>query len=189
MTHRVQPRDLPYKMKIKALSPAMLGEQTAQVTKMLTLGVIRESNSPWAHKHRSIYTWALYTFFRSKEGQHMAPQSNEYARSLPPPASPRSVGNLPGYELLHEVGCGHGGYWQIPMHPDDAKYCSFICQDGQFEFVRMPFGLMNAPATFQRFNNRILAPVLRKFCVVYLDDIIIYSRTFNDQVRILRERD
>src|SRR5262249_3757042 len=74
------------------------------------------------------------------------------------------------------------GYWQVPIHEDDTKYCSFICQEGQFEFIRMSFGLMNAPATFQRMNDSILKDVLRKFCVVYLDDIIIYSKTFEEHV-------
>jgi hypothetical protein len=78
------------------------------------------------------------------------------------------------------------GYWQIPIHPDDIKYTAVITQAGLFEFTRMPFGLSNAPATYQRLMDNILKKGLRKYCCVYLDDVLIYSDTFEEHLMHLR---
>ena len=65
---------------------------------------------------------------------------------------------------------------QIEIEECDRHKTSFICEMGQFEFNRMPFGLTNAPATFQRLMNRVLQPVLLKCALVYLDDVIVFSK-------------
>src|SRR5262245_55162517 len=70
------------------------------------------------------------------------------------------------------------GYWQIAMHPESIKYTAFMTPFGQYEFLVMPFGLKQAPGWFQLLMNHVLQPVLSKICVVYLDDIIIFSKTF-----------
>ena len=67
------------------------------------------------------------------------------------------------------------GYYQIPMDADSQKYTSFIINSEQYEFVRMPFGLKNAPMIFQVAMNRVLGHL--SFTKVYLDDIIIFSNT------------
>ncbi|MCP3887667.1 MAG: DDE-type integrase/transposase/recombinase [Desulfobulbaceae bacterium] len=67
------------------------------------------------------------------------------------------------------------GYWQIAMHPDSIKKTAFVCHAGQYEWNRMPFGVCNAPSFFVRAINSILAP-LNKFCLAYMDDIIIFSK-------------
>lgn len=69
------------------------------------------------------------------------------------------------------------GYHQIAMNKDDIEKTAFSCREGLFEFTKMPFGLVNAPATFQRAMNKILRPFEGKFLKVYMDDIIIYSKT------------
>jgi len=74
------------------------------------------------------------------------------------------------------------GYWQIPIHPDDRKYTAVITHAGLFEFVRMPFGLTNAPATYQRLMDVILSTGLGKFCCVYLDDVLVWSNSFEDHM-------
>jgi hypothetical protein len=72
-------------------------------------------------------------------------------------------------------------------YEDDKHKTAFICELGWFEFNRMPFGLTNAPSTFQRAMNNIFKNELYKFVLVYLDDIIIYSKTFDDHVKHLRK--
>lgn len=69
------------------------------------------------------------------------------------------------------------GFHQIKMDPSSVKYTSFVTPDGQYEYLKMPFGLKNAPADFQRFINSILREFIEADkLVVYLDDIIIAVR-------------
>ena len=70
------------------------------------------------------------------------------------------------------------GYWQVGIAEKDKEKTAFIMQEGLFEFNVMPFGLCNAPATFQRLMNLTLSGMLWSECLVCLDDIIIFGRTF-----------
>ena len=70
------------------------------------------------------------------------------------------------------------GYWQIPMHSVDKEKTAFVTPDGLFEFNVMPFGLCNAPATFERFMDTVLRGLKWEICLCYLDDIVIFGRTF-----------
>jgi len=68
------------------------------------------------------------------------------------------------------------GYWQIVMDPDSIKYTSFITPFGQYEFKVMPFGLKQASGWFQLLMNDVLKPVITKTAMVYLNDIIIFTK-------------
>lgn len=84
------------------------------------------------------------------------------------------------------------GYWQVPLEEGSKNYTAFHTLDGPcYEFNVMPFGLKNAPGSFQRMMNEVLVGYLDIFCKVYLDDIIIYSNTFEehkDHLRTVLER-
>ena len=74
------------------------------------------------------------------------------------------------------------GFWQIPLNSKSKEKTAFITDSGLYEFNVMPFGLCNAPATFQRFMDATLAGLNWKTLVVYMDDIIIFSSTFEEHI-------
>ena len=78
-------------------------------------------------------------------------------------------------------------YWQIKLTPRSKKKTAFICHRGLFQFTRMPFGIKLAPSIFQNAMSKLLRKQIGKTCFVYLDDIIIYSETFEDHVKHVKE--
>ena len=78
------------------------------------------------------------------------------------------------------------GYWQVEVNEKDREKMAFCSHEGLFEFNVMPFGLCNAPATFQRVMNLVLAGLQWSSCLVYLDDIIILGRNFEEHLKQIR---
>lgn len=77
------------------------------------------------------------------------------------------------------------GYHQILVSEKDIEKTAFVTPAGLYEYVRMPFGLKNAPATFQRLMNEILREYINQICVVYLDDILVFSTTLEEHEKSL----
>jgi hypothetical protein len=75
------------------------------------------------------------------------------------------------------------GYWQIPFALKSRPNAAFVTYEGLYEWLRMPMGLTDAPATFQRMMDFVLHKLKWKIFMVYLDDIIISSKTFRDHLR------
>lgn len=79
------------------------------------------------------------------------------------------------------------GYWQIPIYEEDRKKTAFITPDGLYEFKVMPFGLSNTPATFKRMIDSVLRDVKWTTCLCYLDDIIVFSSSFEQHLQCLAQ--
>ena len=76
------------------------------------------------------------------------------------------------------------GYWQVPLSPRAQEISAFITPSGLYSYKVMPFGLRNAPATFQRLMNRVVSGLVG--CAVYLDDVVIFSATWEDHLQRIR---
>lgn len=79
------------------------------------------------------------------------------------------------------------GFHQIEVHPRDTSKTAFTVEHGLYEFVRMPFGLKNAPATFQRVMDHVLRGLIGTCCLVYMDDIIVFSTSLQEHLENLRK--
>lgn len=154
-----------------------------QVREMLDSGVIESSNSPWA---------APVVLVPKKDGSsrfcvdyrllNNVTREDRYPLPLIP-------------VVLRNIGCAvvwssldlQSGYWQVKIAPEHRPKTAFITPEGLYQFRVMPFGLRNAPSSFQRMINRILRPVLGKTCECYLDDIVIYSPSLERHHEDVRE--
>ncbi|CAH2049166.1 unnamed protein product, partial [Iphiclides podalirius] len=74
------------------------------------------------------------------------------------------------------------GFYQVEMLPDDISKTAFSIKHGHFEFLRMPMGLKNSPSTFQRVMDNVLRGLQNEICLVYLDDIIVFSTSLQEHI-------
>lgn len=78
-------------------------------------------------------------------------------------------------------------FHQILVKESDQKKTAFSTPTGHYEYIRMPFGLKNAPATFQKLINSVLREYLNRICVVYLDDILIFSTSLKEHIQSINK--
>ena len=104
--------------------------------------------------------------------------------AYPLPRIDSTLDSLAGSKLFTTLDLA-SGYWQVEMEPADKQKTAFSTTKGHFEFNVMPFGLTNAPPTFQRLMECVLAGLSGAHCLVYLDDIIVFSTTFEDHLQRL----
>ena len=78
------------------------------------------------------------------------------------------------------------GYWQVEMNSSSKEKTAFVTHSGLYEFTTMPFGLCNTPGTFQRLMECVLRGLTWQIALIYLDDVLVYSRTFDEHLQHLR---
>ena len=154
-----------------------------ELDRMLELGVIEPSTSSWSSplvlvtkKDGSLRTCVDFRLVNSLTIKD----------SYPLPRIDESLDALQGSIWFSTLDLS-SGYWQVPIHPEDKEKTAFSTPYGLFHFNVMPFGLANAPATFERLMEKVLAGLHWEICLIYIDDIIIFSRTFDEHVDRLRE--
>ncbi|GBG65607.1 hypothetical protein CBR_g51490 [Chara braunii] len=106
--------------------------------------------------------------------------------NYPMPRADELFDRLAGNHFFTNIDL-RSGYHQIRVAAEDQPKTAFRSRFGHYEFTVMPFGLTNAPATFQMAMDDIFRDILEEYVLVYLDDILLYSLTFEDHIRHLRD--
>ena len=169
----LQPGAQPPQKRMYRLSPLERQEVENQITWLLKKGWIESSSSPYG---------APILFVPKKDGglrmcmDWRALNKLTVKNKYPLPRIDDLLDQLHGANIFSIIDL-QAGYHQIRIPEEDIPKTAFCTHKGLFQYKVMGFGLSNAPSTFQAMMNKILAPVLGQFALVYLDDIIIYSKT------------
>lgn len=144
--------------------------------------IIRPSRSPWASplvlvtKHDGTTRFCV---------DYRKLNAVTVGDSYPIPRIDDSLRALGGANIFSTLDLTKG-YWQVPVKEEDRPKTAFTCHKGLYEFNTMPFGLKGAPATFQRLMTSVLGELNWEILLIYLDDIIVYSRSFDEHLEHLR---
>ncbi|GJU22291.1 putative reverse transcriptase domain-containing protein [Tanacetum coccineum] len=173
----VFPEDLPGAAPVARapyrLAPAEMQELSTQLQELSDRGFIRPSSSPWG---------APVLFVKKKDGSfrmcidyrelNKLTMKNQY----PLPRINDLFDQLQGSRVYSKIDL-RSGYHQLRVREEDISKTTFRTRYGHYEFQVMPFGLTNAPAVFMDLMNRVCKPYLDRFVIVFIDDILIYSKS------------
>ena len=173
----------PIRLRSYRTSPANKEEIDKQVDEMLQTGIISPSVSPWSfpvvlvkkpdNSMRFCVDYRRLNSITRKDG-HPIPRISE------------ALDALGGAKIFSTLDL-RSGYWQLQVAEDSKEKTAFITHNGLYEFNRLPFGLCNSAATFQRAMTHILRGLEWDICLVYIDDLIIFSRSFDEHLLHLEQ--
>lgn len=173
----------PLRQKAYRTSPVLREEIHKQVQKLLDADLIEPSHSPWA---------SPVILVRKKDGSYRFCIDYRRLNSItvkdahPLPRVDDSLDALAGATLFSTLDLS-SGYWQIPMEDASMEKTAFTTGDSLYHFKVLPMGLTNAPPTFQRLMELVLRGLHWSKTLVYLDDIIVFSKSFHNHITDLTE--
>lgn len=159
---------------------------TAEVEKLLEQGIVVDSESPYCNPVWVVpkkldasgkKKWRLVIDFRQLNNKTI---EDKY----PLPRIEEILDNLGKCQYFSTLDLAQG-FHQIELDENSVEKTAFTIDNRHLMFKRMPFGLRNAPATFQRVMDQVLRPFLYKFCFVYMDDVIVYSKSIEQHAQHL----
>nr|GEZ12768.1 putative reverse transcriptase domain-containing protein [Tanacetum cinerariifolium] len=165
------------------LAPSKMKELAEQLQELTDKGFIRTSSSPWG---------ASILFVKKKDGSfQMCIDYRELNKLIvknryPLPRIDDIFDQLQGSSIYSKIHL-RSGYHQLRVREEDIPKTTFRTRYGHYEFQVMPFGLTNAPAVFMGLMNRVCKPYLDKFVIVFIDDILIYSKSKKEHEGYLRQ--
>ena len=173
----------PIKINPRPYSPVDLAKIKEFIDENLKNGVISESDSPWS--------FPIVLAAKPGGGTRVCIDYRALNRitrkdAHPLPRIDESLLRFYGMKYFTHIDL-RSGYWQILLDHLSCQKTAFSTRYGHYEFNVIPFGLSNAPGAFQRRMNKVLRQYLDKFCIVYLDDILIYSRTKAEHARHVKQ--
>lgn len=154
-----------------------------QISKMLEQNIIRPSESAWSSPIWVVpkkadasgkTKWRLVVDFRKVNEKTI---DDKY----PIPNITDVLDKLGKCQYFTTLDLA-SGFYQVEMHPQDIHKTAFNVEHGHYEFLRMPMGLKNSPSTFQRVMDNVLRDLQNDACLVYLDDIIVYSTSLQEHI-------
>lgn len=172
-TIEIEPRVAPVSKAPYRLAPAEMAELKRQLEDLTDKGFIRPSSSPWG---------APVLFVKKKDGSfrlcidYRGLNKVTIKNKYPLPRIDELLDQLQGASWFSKIDLA-SGYHQISIAEEDVRKTAFRTRYGHYEFVVMPFGLTNAPAAFMKLMNNVFREYLDKCVIVFIDDILVYSRT------------
>jgi len=183
VNHIINTQDcLPIKQVPRRIPFHMKKEVNNLIEEMRKNGVIEESQSPWI---------SPAVLVKKKDGSirfcvdYRKVNAVTIKDSFPLPRIDDIFDQLSGNVWFSTLDL-KSGYWQVKIDSKDKEKTAFSIGNGLWQFNVMPFGLCNAPATFQRLMEKVLQGLLSKICLVYLDDIIIFGKNFDEMLNNLK---
>jgi transposase InsO family protein len=175
--------DKPIAQRPYRQSLPIAAETARQVQDLLSKGLIRESVSPFA---------APVTLVDKRDGSkrlcidYRRLNAKTIADKTPLPVIADVIDLLRNSTMFSKLDFA-SGYWQVPIKASDISKTAFVTRDGHYEWLVLPFGLKNSPATFHRVVRKILGNLLNNGIFSYMDDIIVYAKAEEEHNRLLKE--